>query len=151
MSIIDFAKTGEWFKKNQADIAIVAGFILVALIAFGAGRLSAPLVVKNPVVIEEPESSGAVNLLSNVSQSAINSAGHPVNSSTANTGQGGLVNGIFVASKGGTKYHWSWCSYAEKIKETNKIWFNSEKEAQAAGYSPCGCIQSKAPAGYVAQ
>jgi len=103
---------------------------LVALIAFGAGRLSAPEIVKNPIVIEQssPET---------VSQTGVEQGSQAV-----------ISQGQFVASRGGTKYHWPWCSYGEKIKEANKIWFNSEAEAQTAGYSPCGCIQSKAPAGY---
>ncbi|MDD2730508.1 MAG: Ada metal-binding domain-containing protein [Candidatus Portnoybacteria bacterium] len=123
-------KIGDWIKRNQADIALVIGFILVALIAFGAGRLTAPETVKNPLVVEQP---------------------FPETVSQAGAGQGNRAEnaqGQFVASRGGTKYHWPWCSYAEKIKDENKIWFNSEAEAQAAGYSPCACLQSKAPAGY---
>lgn len=138
MSIIDFERIGDWLRRNQADIAIAVGFILVALVAFGAGRLSAPEVVRNPVIIEESGASTPVNLLGTVSQTV----SAPVGQGTAG------AQGLFVASRGGTKYHWPWCAYGEKIKESNQIWFNSEKEAQATGYSPCACIMSKAPAGY---
>ena len=31
-------------------------------------------------------------------------------------------------------YHFSWCSGAKRIKETNKIWFNNEQEAIQTGY-----------------
>lgn len=143
MSILELArKTGEWAKINQADIAIFIGFILVALVAFGAGRLSAPEIVKNPVVIDESGVKSEANLLDSVSQSLAAPAGE--------TGAGqASAKGLFVASRGGTKYHWPWCSYGEKIKLANQIWFNSEKEAQAAGYSPCACISNKAPAGYI--
>ena len=137
MSIIDFSQTGDWLKRNQADIAVFFGFILVAIIAFGAGRLSAPEVVRNPIIIDEP--IGSVNLLGAVSQPADGEVGPSATTAT---------KGLFVASRGGTKYHWPWCSYGEKIKLENQLWFNSEKEAQAAGYSPCACIASKAPAGY---
>ena len=147
MSIIDLAQIGGWLKRNQADIAIFAGFILVSLIAFGAGRLTAPEIVRNPVIIEEPNASGSSNIFGSVSQSVPAPAGDSVDPPRALTGQGS-VEGLFVASRGGTKYHWPWCSYGEKIKLTNQIWFNSEKEARSAGYSPCGCITSKAPAGY---
>ena len=144
MSIIDLPQIGDWLKRNQADIAIVLGFVLVALIAFGAGRLSAPEIVRNPIIIDE---SGAANIFCAVSQAINNGAGDTVGAPTVLTGQG-LTEGLFLASKGGTKYHWPWCSYAKNIKETNQKWFNSESEAQAAGYSPCACITSKAPAGY---
>ena len=44
--------------------------------------------------------------------------------------------GQLVASKGGTKYHFPWCSGAQRISEANKIWFNSVEEARKAGYTP---------------
>ena len=143
MSIPDLTKkTGEWLKRNQADIVIFIGFILVALTAFGAGRLSAPEIVKNPVIIDESGVKTGVNLSGTVSQT-VNAAAGEIEAGQAS------AKGLFVASRGGTKYHWPWCSYGEKIKLTNQVWFNSEPEAQAAGYSPCACISSKAPAGYV--
>ena len=45
--------------------------------------------------------------------------------------------GQFVGSKNSDVYHYPNCSYAKKIKEENKIWFNSIEEATAAGYRPC--------------
>ncbi|MEK7160723.1 MAG: hypothetical protein AAB724_01715 [Patescibacteria group bacterium] len=144
MSIIDLERIGDWFRRNQADIAIAIGFILVALIAFGAGRLTAPEIVRNPIIIDEPNVSGSINIFGNVSQPAINEVGDPLEASGALAGQ----EGLFLASKGGTKYHWPWCSYAKNIKLENQKWFNSETQAQTAGYSPCACIASKAPAGY---
>jgi len=143
MSTLSFAQIGEWTRRNQADIAIAVGFILVALIAFGAGRLSAPPITKNPIIIDQPIATSSVSILGSVSQ--------PLNSPKGDSLADNLManaKGLFVASKGGTKYHWPWCSWGERIKEANKVWFNSENEAKAAGYSPCGCITSKAPAGY---
>jgi hypothetical protein len=134
-------KIGEWIKKNQGDIAIVIGFILVALIAFGAGRLSAPEIIRNPIVIEEPFASSSVNLLGNVSQ--------PITGATGESAQNlAGEKGLFVASKNSNKYHWPWCAAAKQIKPENEIWFKSEAQAQAAGYAPSACIQSQAPAGY---
>ena len=47
----------------------------------------------------------------------------------------------FVASTGGTKYHpVSGCSYADRIKPENKIFFATQQEAQAAGYQPSTCL-----------
>lgn len=133
-----FKQVGDWLKKNQADIAIVVGFILVALIAFGAGRLSAPEIVRQPVVIEEPQATSGINISDNVLQSL----GQPIGES------GNGEKGLFVASKNSDKYHWLWCAWGKKIKPGNQIWFQTEAQAQAAGYSPCSCIQSQAPAGY---
>jgi len=151
MSIIDVAKIGDWFKKNQADIALVIGFVLVAAIAFGTGRLSAPEIIKNPIVIEEPNSTSSINLSGNVSQPLISAGqGSAVNSVLGDTGQA-AEKGTFVSSRSGTKYYWPWCSWAKRIKPENQVWFKSEDEAKAAGYSPSVCIQQQAPAGYSAK
>lgn len=48
--------------------------------------------------------------------------------------------GIVAASRNGTRYYYPWCGGINRIKEANKIWFESEKEAEAAGYSiASGC------------
>lgn len=36
------------------------------------------------------------------------------------------------------KYHYTWCSGAKRIKEENKIWFNSAQEAESGGYTLAG-------------
>jgi len=136
---------GEWLKQYQGDIALVIGFLLVALIAFGAGRLTAPEIVRNPVIINDSDafSEEIVSPIKNIDNNEQGNEIKPV----ADQKQ----QGLFVGSRSGSKYHWPWCSYAQKIKEENKVWFKDEAEAQAAGYSPCSCIQSKMPAGYKAK
>ena len=147
MNTINLSQINDWVKKNQGDIALVVGFVLVAIISFGAGRLSAPEIIRNPIVIEEPSASSSINIFGSVSQSLNAPAGDPVKAPSVLTGQAS-AKGLFVVSRGGKKYHWPWCSWAKKIKPENQVWFNSEAEAQKAGYSPCACIVSKAPAGY---
>lgn len=44
--------------------------------------------------------------------------------------------GTYVASKSGEKYHLPTCSGAKAMKESNKIWFTTKEEAEAAGYTP---------------
>lgn len=41
-----------------------------------------------------------------------------------------------VGSKSGMKYYAAWCAGADRIGESNKIWFDSASAAQAAGYTP---------------
>jgi methylphosphotriester-DNA--protein-cysteine methyltransferase len=48
----------------------------------------------------------------------------------------GAVSGSYVASKNGTKYHYPWCSGAKRIKDENKVWFDTVEQARAAGYTP---------------
>ncbi len=48
----------------------------------------------------------------------------------------------FVASKSGSKYHpVNNCSYADRIKPENKIFFVTEEEARGAGYLPSSCFK----------
>jgi len=56
---------------------------------------------------------------------------------------GMTARGQFVASKSGAKYHpATGCSYADRIKEENRIYFNTAKEAESAGYEPSSCIEN---------
>lgn len=43
----------------------------------------------------------------------------------------------FVGSINSNKYHYSDCQWAQKIKHENKIWFDSNEDAERAGYRPC--------------
>lgn len=47
-------------------------------------------------------------------------------------------SGQFLASAQSDKYHRGNCRGAKAILPENEIWFSSEDEAQAAGYSRCG-------------
>lgn len=99
------------------DVYIVAIIILVGFAGFGLGRLSKTEELRTPVKI-------------------INASGQT--SSALSTEIVGVesAEGVLVGSKNGTKYHFPWCSGAQRIKESNKIWFSSKEEATRAGYTP---------------
>ncbi len=107
-------------KKRESDVILTIGIILVALISFGAGRLTAPQTNKEPIVIQSPAAS--------IEQSLT------VGKETAKQGE----QGKFVGSVNSNKYHWPNCPWAKKIAPQNQIWFSSEEEARAAGYVRCG-------------
>lgn len=46
-----------------------------------------------------------------------------------------VAPGPYVASKSGTKYHHETCGGAKQIKQENKLYFSTEADARAAGYS----------------
>lgn len=108
-------------KYVTDEICIVAVIILVGFAGFGLGRLSLIDEQKTPVSIEYAEMAPA-NVLSSISDSE--------NQVTIAGG------GLLVGSKNGSKYHFPWCSGAQRMKEKNKIWFASKEEAQSAGYEP---------------
>lgn len=47
----------------------------------------------------------------------------------------GAQFGSFVASRNGTRYYPTSCSGANRIHEVNKVWFETEQEAQNAGFT----------------
>lgn len=46
--------------------------------------------------------------------------------------------GKYVGSNDSDKYHYPSCRFAEEILPENEIWFDSEEDAKAQGYVPCG-------------
>lgn len=114
----------ELVKDNQNDLILVFGVILISLISFGAGRLTAPIsVAPEEIVIEKVDPNDA-----NYKASAGQVLGEGESDEKLNTG--------YVASVNGTKYHLPECSGAKRIKEENKIWFSSKEEAERMGYTP---------------
>lgn len=51
--------------------------------------------------------------------------------------------GKFVASVNGEKYYFPDCSEVRRIKDENKIWFDSEDEAKESGYEASVCVQKR--------
>ena len=117
-------KNEEKREKAQENYFIPILIILIAFSAFGLGRLSTlGSQTKGPIVFEpEIQSANA--------QQAFTTENSPVNTLQTN------ASGSLVASKNGTKYHFPWCSGAQRIKEENEIWFNTVTEAREAGYTP---------------
>jgi hypothetical protein len=92
---------------------------LLGLFSFGLGRLSVES-NENLTILECPNTC----VTAKVAQ--IKGA---TDSNVFQTGQ-------YVASKNGTKYHFPWCSGAQRIKSENMIYFETAEEARRAGYTP---------------
>lgn len=128
--IISYDKDGQivrfpLFKKFFLSLVI----ILVATLSFGIGRLSVAG-KREPVKIEyDPEISNSQFPISN--QASVSSAVTNIENAKLK-----IENSIsVVASKNGTKYHYSHCPGAKQIKEENKIVFKTPEAAVAAGYT----------------
>lgn len=112
--------------KNQDRIVLCVGIVLIALIAFGLGRLSIGIGEKlEPIVIEDAEIFKA-----QIGETIINQKEE-------------IKEGIFVGSRNSNLYHLPNCSAARKIKKENETWFKSVEEAQKRGYKPHSCISHK--------
>lgn len=54
------------------------------------------------------------------------------------------ILGNFLASINGKAYYPKDCAAANRIKEENRIWFNTKEEAEAQGYKPAqNCVTIK--------
>ncbi len=116
------SKIAKFRKSHEKDIILMTMIILVAFISFGLGRLSKIRENKTPITIEFPAKAGL---------SREEGSGKPKESTEIEIGDKKIV-----ASKNGSKYHFPWCSGAQRIKDSNKIWFSSTASAKSAGYTP---------------
>ncbi len=116
-------KVKSWFAPKEGEVIIAITIVLVALIGFGLGRLSASKENKFPIRIQAPAQEASV--ISSGQRATVPTAEN-------NTAKEKLL----VGSKNGQVYHFPWCSGAQRIKEENKIFFASRDQAQKAGYRP---------------
>ena len=125
-----------WRKWLTTDLYIALIILLVGVASFGLGRLSARP-GKEPVRILQSEASAAAVSKAIPKQSAQSgqSMQKVVNSIVAeNSGTAPSAEEKYVASKNGTAYYLPTCSGVSRIKEENKIWFDSTDAAEEAGY-----------------
>jgi hypothetical protein len=125
----DVANTQGALLKSPIFFIIMA--ILVGIGSFGLGRVTKIDETREPVQIQ-----GATAQRESVTPIAeVNSAPEPTPAASAkaplDAGQG-----KFVASKTGAKYFSLSCSGAKNIKEANRVYFQTEDAAKAAGYTP---------------
>lgn len=116
-----------WLANSKNDLIIAVSFFLIAIIAFGLGRLS--MLVENqrkaPLKIEHHNYQG------------IDVTGTSIENRNIETAKKANVAAlIYVGSKNSDKYHLPDCPGALRIKEENKIWFSSKEEAENLGYGP---------------
>ncbi|MCR4330545.1 MAG: hypothetical protein NUV49_01545 [Patescibacteria group bacterium] len=124
-SIKDIIEKSKYLIKHleNKEIFTVLTIILVAFASFGLGRLSKIEDSAFPVRVEN-------------TASVLVGAGNELPKTIAVPKQASTKEGSYVASKTGEKYHLPWCSGAQRIKEENKVWFNSKEAAEQAGYTP---------------
>jgi len=125
-------------KPKYNDAFTAAIIILVSLVSFGLGRLSKIKENKTSITINNTENANlgaSVGLLNYQIAPKNGEKGTTVNNAINNQQS---PQGAVVGSKNGSKYHFPWCSGAQRISEANKVWFESIESAKKAGYTPAG-------------
>ena len=118
---------------TKSDLYIAALIFLVGMASFGLGRLSVLWPTKEPITIESQTNADYTQTNAENKQTG---AGVILRESASGPRESAL--GKYIASKNGMAYHFPWCPGAQRIKEENKVWFQSKEEAEKAGYKPAG-------------
>ena len=160
MSIKDFSEKIKLFLANfkdgaygqekgfkiKDDLFIILIIILVGTISFGLGKISSYEKNKTPISILKTRDymlSTVLEGTSNINKLETNIIKENLTSETK-TNSSTKTEGLVVASKSGTKYYYPWCTGVSRIKEENKVWFDSIEKARAAGLTPAsGCTGLK--------
>ena len=135
-----------FLKNNQEKFLLLLGFILVFSAGFSSGYfyLQEQDDSEYNITIEEP-SQDCKNLFNAepIKEYVEINPSNQVKGEQSKLDNINLQNktGMFVASKNSKVYHLPSCQYAKRIKDENKIWFGSAKEAREKGYSPHSCVK----------
>jgi hypothetical protein len=118
------------FKRFVENDSFYYGalIVLVAVCSFGLGRLSDTAFIS-------PTMAPAEAITSNQAQVSLSQEKTQIKPMEEEQTTSVSASGSFVASKNGTKYHLTTCPGAKQIKEENKIYFETQEEAQARGYT----------------
>jgi len=120
-------------KSWQYNLFIASCIGLIAFISYNLGRIDA--LEKTPIRVIENNNS---KLIGGGSAADIYSATKTVLDEQKLTAVKLDTRVVVSKASSSKKYHYTWCASASKIKEENKIWFNSDKEAEASGYTLAG-------------
>ena len=136
-------------KNNQEKIFLLIGFLLILSAGFFSGYFYSQEQVDNYGVIIEDSDQDCKDLFNlefvnnnpNSNSNIISSL--QVKGEQDRSESADLQNktGMFVASKNSKIYHKPDCKYVKRIKEENKIWFQSAKDAEDKGYKPHNCSE----------
>lgn len=117
--------------RMQENLLLIVVIVLVALLAFGLGRLSVFYGEKDEFRVLYPNGQSASALQGAVG--LMNSGGEP-----SLPPQIAMAGG-YVASRTTGTYFFPWCPLALRISSENRVYFSSRAAAEAAGYHPGRC------------
>lgn len=116
---LNIERLKEKLIKDEDKIILAIGFILVAILSFGAGKLSEVSRTETPIVFQDANCQNNLN--------------SPAPSSIQNNVQD-QTDGKIIGNKNSRIYHMPGGAFYDKISAENRVYFSSEEEAQKAGY-----------------
>lgn len=119
-------------------MALILAVCLLGGVSFGLGRLSVATKSHDAPLLCSSIPSSIPGGPATVAQTAtvVNATGQSTPPGRQQGESAVPAKSSYVASKNGSVYHLPWCSGAKRIKEANKVWFDTKARAEAAGYKP---------------
>lgn len=126
----------ERIKSYQYPLFLAVCIGLISFISYNLGQISYGEKGKLGITENLPVQAGA-NIYSATQGKEEGTIEQAQNSSPIPTK---VLDMRVVVSKASDskKYHYSWCGTWKRITAKNQLWFNSDKEAEAAGYTLAG-------------
>lgn len=137
-----------FFKEKEEDSLIIVGFILISFISFVFGFLlggkslnkemaeikieKVPIKEFQGFIKEVGERKKRENLGENLSKKKLQEENYAEENQKKEEIK--EKNFQIIGNKKSKIYHYSWCPSTKRIKEENKIYFNSKEEAEKEGY-----------------
>lgn len=106
--------------KNEDKIILAIGFILVAFLSFGAGKLSETYRPETPIIFKNAPDC----LVSTATSDAVQTSTTDISN----------TQGKIIGNKNSKIYHTPGSASYNKISPENRVYFNTEADAQKAGY-----------------
>ncbi|MDF1498273.1 MAG: hypothetical protein P1P85_02880 [Patescibacteria group bacterium] len=127
----------DFIKQNQEKVFIFIGFFLILCVGFFSGYFYSQEQTGNRGLVFEETNQDCKDLIrsevdSIKAVSVLKNSGDD-NETSESSGMNESI-GSFVASKNSKIYHKVDCAIVKRIKDENKIFFNSMKEAEDRGF-----------------
>lgn len=127
--LIIIAKIGDWVKRHQRDIWTGLCLVLIGWSAYNVGVIRGYLATTAPTQEDNISEQVTPQLRAQAVPEQAKAPAH--------------TDPRVIVSKSSTskKYHYTWCTSGQRIKEENKVWFPTAQAAEAAGYTLAGNCQ----------
>lgn len=131
MSIATLAQKGKHMLASvPSHVLYVLVVLITAVLAFSLGLLAGKDLERGRIELQ----------MTTFPMEEVKSVGPSVEASVSKALPENKVlpkeGGGYVASKSGTRYYLPWCSGVARIKEENKVWFQTKEEAESRGLTP---------------
>jgi hypothetical protein len=124
------ARITAFVKSYWYDLFVLGCVVCIAVISYNLGHTNA--LQKTPITVIEGANIFTAGSISE-------SSSDPLIIQAAAAPRDPRV--VVSKASSSKKYHFTWCSGAKRITQTNQLWFENESAAQKAGYTLAGNCQ----------